>query len=70
MKLYVMRFPRLNPIILESWEKREGKESIGLDMKREDSCLKSQHQRLDSWKDECYPDQAYTVYWFPSHLLS
>ena len=30
--------------LLESY----GKESIGLDMKREDSCLKSQHQRLDS----------------------
>ena len=47
---------------------------ISWDMKREDSCLKSQHQRLDSWKDECYPDQAYTVYWFslpiPSHFLS
>lgn len=34
---------------------------LGLEMKR-DSCIKSQHQRLISWKDECYQDQALDVY--------
>ena len=34
---------------------------LGLEMKR-DSCIKSQHQPCNAFKDECYQDQALDVY--------